>query len=126
MKSFFVVFNSADPLVVEREWEAFCSEDTTRRRNLAIQKLKTEGMIDDADEGTEHYETAIYEYIIYNGVPLSFDGYKILFVARSEWIESDNQDEIRKWILWTHKKWEPALAVPLNDQTTIVGGWVST
>jgi hypothetical protein len=64
-KTFFKVIDATDHPAVENEWREYCREDMARRRVIALQMLKTEGIVaSDDDEGNEETETAVFEYLI--------------------------------------------------------------
>jgi len=120
---FFVTFDSDDVETVQAEWDAYCAQDMATRRIAGIQKLRSRGIITSSEEpGTHNFETAIFEQLSYEASPLSFDNCRLHFADKPDSLSTP--DQVRQWILQTHEKWTPALAVVVDEQT-LVGGWVS-
>jgi hypothetical protein len=119
-QSFFLTFPTTDRDQVLKLWHDYCMKDTARQRSEAIAQFHKEqrGIV----PGTRDWGIAIEEYIIYNASPLSFDSYRIDFVDKPDFIQDENM--LKEWILQTHQKWDPALAVAFEGKT-IIGGWVS-
>lgn len=124
MKRYVIVLDCVDEAAVRKAWELHCEQDAVKRRIAAIEYLTQEGVLQPTDRpGEDHFETAVYEYIIYDGAPSSFGESPVLhFISPPEWVNSIAQAE--EWLLVAHKKWEPALAIRVGDKT-VVGGWVS-
>lgn len=60
--------------------------------------------------------------VIYDEIPSSFGEGKGTFIMADKQVKT--MEEAEKYIYETHQKWNPALAVRVNNKT-VIGGWVA-
>ncbi len=124
-KPFFVTIDSIDLKYINEYWNKLCDNDREIQKKYALNLLIEDSVVLEDPKKLQEY---IEEVSRYNESLISFGNYRFELKDINDLVKQIGgqitEEKIDSYILDSHKKWDPAIAIQFKGKT-IIGGWVA-